>query len=169
MPHVWPPKNRGNPGRFHAAKRGPPEYRVRTRLSGCAGEYFSAIKVGADAEGGIALRFEGEALARAAVERMALVLDDLEAGGGKSREAAGAFVIHQPNPRLVETFARRASIPLEKIPRVAKGCGNLGSSTCGVALSLALEEHGSKPRVERGPIFLATVGPGLMCVGLILE
>jgi hypothetical protein len=45
-------------------------------------------------------------------------------------------------------------LPHEKVPVVARLYGNLGTSTCGVALSIALDNHATKPRNERGPIFV---------------
>jgi 3-oxoacyl-[acyl-carrier-protein] synthase-3 len=154
--------------RLHQAPDAEP-YRVRNSVGGCAGAFASALAVRPDSEGAIALQFDGEALARAAVDRMAMILSDLEAASGQSRDSASAFVIHQPNPRIVEIFLRRAALPPEKVSAVARTAGNLGSSTCGVALSLALEEHARKPRGQRGSIFIAAVGPGLLWAGVILE
>ena len=148
---------------------GAAHYRVRNSVGGCAGAFASALQLRPGADGAIALQFDGEALARAAVDRMAMILSDLEAASGRSRDTASAFVIHQPNPRIVEIFLRRAALPPEKVPAVARTSGNLGSSTCGVALTLALAEHSSEPRGQRGPIFIAAVGPGLLWAGLILE
>lgn len=154
--------------RSHQAPDAEP-YRVRNSVGGCAGAFASALGVRPGAEGEIVLQFDGEALARAAVDRMAMILSDLEAASGQSRDTASAFVIHQPNPRIVEIFLRRGALPPEKVPAVARTSGNLGSSTCGVALSLALQEHASKPRSQRGPIFIAALGPGLLWAGMILE
>jgi len=148
---------------------GPEPYRVLAGLGGCAGAFASALEVRPGAEGAITLQFDGEALARAAADRMTMILGDLEAASGRSRGQASAFVIHQPNPRIVEIFLRRATVPAEKVPAVARNSGNLGSSTCGVALTLALAEHSGKPRGQRGPIFVAALGPGLLWAGLILE
>lgn len=64
--------------------------------------------------------------------------------------------------RLLEVLARQARLPLEKFPVVAKEYGNLGPSTCGVALAKALTEHGHKRADQRGPIFVAAVGPGML-------
>jgi len=143
-------------------------YRLGEFLFGCAGTYASALQIGWSAENGIALTFEGEALARAAVEQMNRVLEDLELCTGRKRADASAFVLHQPNPRLVQLLARQAGVPLDKIPQVAVNYGNLGSSTCGVALSMALTESASLPASQRGPIFAAAVGPGLLWGGTVL-
>lgn len=151
-------------GDAHAAP-----YRMLTSLGSCVGTYASALELRPGAEGAIELQFDGEALAHAAVDRMAMILNDLETASGKHRDTASAFAIHQPNPRIVEIFLRRAKLPPEKVPAFTRTTGNLGSSTCGLALSTALEEHSRKPRSQRGPIFVAALGPGLLWAGAILE
>jgi 3-oxoacyl-[acyl-carrier-protein] synthase III len=107
-------------------------------------------------------------LARAALRELQRIIEDLELRSGLSRKTASSFVTHQPNPRIVETLARQLGVPVEKFPPVAKTSGNLGSSTCGVALAMALDEHGDKSPDHRGPIFLAAVGPGLLWGGGML-
>jgi 3-oxoacyl-[acyl-carrier-protein] synthase III len=138
-------------------------------LGGCVGVLAGALQVRPDAGLGLRVDFEGEALARAAVEQMSAVLARLEAAGGSSRAGACAFALHQPNPRVLDMLLRAAKLPPEKVPRVAQRSGNLGSSTCGVALSLALQEHGAKAAGERGSIFAAAVGPGMLWAGMLLE
>lgn len=132
---------------------------------GCAGTHASALVIGVGTKGELALEFEGEALARAAVDRLERIIADLELRTGISRRTVSFFATHQPNPRLLAVLARQAGVPLEKFPAVAKTCGNLGSSTCGVALAKALEELAARPEIERGPIFLAAVGPGMIWGG----
>jgi 3-oxoacyl-[acyl-carrier-protein] synthase-3 len=144
-------------------------YRLVKSIGGCVGAYASAIQVRQAAQGGIDLKFDGEALAHAAVDRMAMVLSDLEVTTGRTRDQASAFVIHQPNPRVVEIFIRRAKLLPERLPIVTRSTGNLGSTTCGLGLCRALEEHGRKPRNERGPIFMTALGPGLLWVGALLD
>ena len=159
---------------FVLRRRAEPEsgdglYRMRLGLSGCAGAFASAIVVRPEPDGGLALRFEGDALARAAVDRMVALLGDLEAGGGRTRAEASAVVIHQPNPRVVGIFQRQAGLEPEQVPLVTRACGNLGSSTCGAALAQALGQHSGRPRAQRGPIFIAALGPGLLWAGAMLE
>jgi 3-oxoacyl-[acyl-carrier-protein] synthase-3 len=144
-------------------------YSILTSAGSCAGTFSSALRIRPMADGSISLIFEGEALARAAVDRMERIISDLEITSGRNRQEASAFAVHQPNPRLVDILVRQANLPPGRVPVVARTRGNLGSSTCGVALSMALEEHGAKPRDERGPIFLAAVGPGMLWAGAVLE
>ncbi len=143
-------------------------YRVRDFQFGCSGSFSSALAVGMSADGQVALEFRGEALARAALARLEKIISTLELRTGFSRRAASSFATHQPNPRIIEMLARQANLPLEKFPIVARTFGNLGSSTCGVALSLALSEHARKSADQRGPIFLAAVGPGMLWGGGVL-
>jgi 3-oxoacyl-[acyl-carrier-protein] synthase-3 len=135
---------------------------------GCAGAFAAALAVRPSPQGGVQLTFEGEALARAAVGQLESIIRDLESRSGLARDSASGFATHQPNPRLVELLARQIKVPLAKFPVVAKTCGNLGTSTCGVALSKLLDNHGQEPRNQRGPIFLAAVGPGMLWGGAIL-
>jgi len=132
---------------------------------GCAGTFSSALTIRPNPDGTMLLRFDGEALARAAVNRLEKIISDLEVQSGHRREGAYSFATHQPNPRLVEMLARQAGIPLDKFPVVAKVYGNLGCSTCGVALCMALSAQDVHARAEQGPIFLAAVGPGMLWGG----
>lgn len=144
-----------------------PLYQLGEFQFGCAGTSASALAVGMNREGQVALTFEGEALARAAVGRLGRVIEDLELRTGLHRQAAAGFATHQPNPRLVELLARQLDLPADMFPPVARTCGNLGASTCGVALSRVLESQPDKPP-QRGPIFLAAVGPGMLWGGGVL-
>ena len=151
-----------------AATESGSRYRIRDFQFGCEGSSSSALAVGMRADGQVSLAFRGEALARAALARLEKIISALELRTGFSRRAASSFATHQPNPRIIEMLARQANLPLEKFPVVSRTFGNLGSSTCGVALSLALGEHAGKPAGERGPIFLAAVGPGMLWGGGVL-
>lgn len=151
-----------------AGERKESSYRLGDFQFGCAGTFASAITVTSDSSGALQVVFEGEALARAALRELQRIIEDLELRSGFSRGTASSFATHQPNPRIVDTLARQLGVPPEKFPAVAKTSGNLGSSTCGVALAKALDEHGDKSRDQRGPIFLAALGPGLLWGGGIL-
>ena len=144
-------------------------YRLGAWLAGGSGAYARAINVKLGEEGRLSWAFEGEALARAAVERMEQIVSDLELRSGTKREDAAAFATHQPNPRLVELLARQLGVPAGKFPAVARTMGNLGSSTSGTALALALQAQSNVPAEQRGPIFLASLSPGLLWSGMVLH
>ncbi len=145
-----------------------PPYRIGHFCFGCAGASAGALRLTASGEGQLVLNFDGEALGRAAVRRMKKVIEELEAASHLSREQASGFAFHQPNPRLVRRLVKDAGLPMDKIPFIADLSGNLGSSTCGVALSRVLSQHARRPPAQRGPIFLAAVGPGMLWGGAVL-
>jgi 3-oxoacyl-[acyl-carrier-protein] synthase III len=132
---------------------------------GCANQYAEAICVAGVENGGLAVRFDGEALSRAAITRMERTLTEVEKTSGICRQEVGAFATHQPNPRLVKLLAKQCNVPTAVFPEVARKSGNLGSSTCGVALHVALEAAAKMQPSARKPIFLASLGPGLLYGG----
>jgi 3-oxoacyl-[acyl-carrier-protein] synthase-3 len=130
---------------------------------GCAGQYAGAVCVSDDKDGGLTLRFDGDALSRAAISRMDKVIAAVELRSGIARTEAGAFATHQPNPRLMALVAKQCGLPAALFPEVARLSGNLGSSTCGTALHLALQRAAEERQAK--PIFLASLGPGLLFGG----
>jgi 3-oxoacyl-[acyl-carrier-protein] synthase-3 len=144
-------------------------YRIRDFLFGCADQYADAVKVEGKPDGSLAVVFEGEALSRAAISRLEKVVASLEKLSAIPRAAVGAFATHQPNPRLLTLLAKVAGVPVETFPPVATTSGNLGSSTCGAALHAALQMFRSCPQPARKPIFLASLGPGLVFGGAWLS
>lgn len=142
---------------------------IRASVGSCAGTFSTALQIRPGPSGSIALTFDGETLAHAALEILESTIGELEMRIGKTREAASAFAVHQPNHRLVEILIRRAQLSAEKVFLVTKTCGNLGASTCGVALSMALDAVAQKQNTDRGPIFMAAVGPGLLSAGIVLD
>jgi len=139
--------------------------RLREFLFGCAGQYAEAVKVEDRANGTLDVVFDGEALSRAAITRMEKVLSALEKLSAIPRSAVGAFATHQPNPRLLSLLAKVTGVPVETFPPIARTAGNLGSSTCGAALHSALQMFSACPLAARKPIFLASLGPGLIFGG----
>jgi 3-oxoacyl-[acyl-carrier-protein] synthase-3 len=132
---------------------------------GCANQYADAICVAGVENGGLAVRFDGEALSRAAITRMERTLTEVEKESGIRRQKVGAFATHQPNPRLVTLLAKQCNVPESVFPEVARRSGNSGSSTCGVALNVALEDAAKMSVSVRKAIFLASLGPGLLYGG----
>ncbi|HEY2547503.1 MAG TPA: 3-oxoacyl-[acyl-carrier-protein] synthase III C-terminal domain-containing protein [Candidatus Acidoferrum sp.] len=132
---------------------------------GCAGQYAGAIRVSETPKGNLDVHFDGEALSRAAITRMEKVILDVELRSGLARSSALGLATHQPNPRLVSLLGKQLGLPADKFPPVARTSGNLGSSTCGVALDAILRSAQTGPRVGLGPIFLASLGPGLVFGG----
>jgi 3-oxoacyl-[acyl-carrier-protein] synthase-3 len=142
-----------------------PAYSLGEFFFGCAGQYAGAIRVSGALDGSLDTHFDGEALSRAAITRMERVLLDAELRSGLPRSSARGFATHQPNPRLVALLAKQLDLPLSKFPSVAQAAGNLGSSTCGVALDAILRLIPTHRDADQGPIFLASLGPGLLFGG----
>jgi len=66
---------------------------------------------------------------------------------------------------LVTLLAKQCGVAAELFPAVARVSGNLGSSTFGVALAKAFEGTHTDKAAKRKPIFLASLGPGLLYGG----
>jgi len=140
-------------------------YRLGDFLFGCAGQYAAAIRVAPRQDGGLDLKFDGEAISRAAITRMERVIAALEARSGISRESVGGFATHQPNPRLLTLLAKQCGVSPETFPPICRTSGNLGSSMCGAALHAALQNAAKVESGQRKPIFLVSLGPGLLFGG----
>ena len=144
-------------------------YELRDFFFGCAAQYQQAIQVSAEPRDQLRVVFDGDALSRAATARIDACLEELELRSGVKRSDAAALATHQPNPRLLALLAKKAGVALEKFPLVADTRGNLGSTTCAAALHYAMERARSSAAGGRQPIFLASLGPGLLFGGGWLE
>ena len=140
-------------------------YRLAGLFFGCSSQYAEAIRIDEKPNGGIDLVFDGEALSRAAINKLAALVREIESRSGISRSAADAFATHQPNPRLVALLAKQLGVPVERFPAIAQARGNLGSSTCGAALHEAISKNSSDSCSPGRSIFLASLGPGLLAGG----
>jgi 3-oxoacyl-[acyl-carrier-protein] synthase-3 len=140
-------------------------YRLGDFLFGCAGQYAAAIRVAAKNDGSVDLHFDGDALSRAAITRMEKVISAVEARSGIPRASVGGFATHQPNPRLLTLLAKQCGVSAEAFPPICRTSGNLGSSMCGAVLHAALHNAAKMKSAERKPIFLASLGPGLLFGG----
>jgi 3-oxoacyl-[acyl-carrier-protein] synthase III len=140
-------------------------YRLGEFFFGCASKYAEAIAISESGKGRLDVQFDGDALSRAAVSRMEKVIDEVEHRSGISREHVGAFATHQPNPRLVKLLAKQLGVSIKNFPPIGSTRGNLGSSMCGAALHAALHHAAAQPADQRLPVFLASLGPGLIFGG----
>ena len=147
-------------------KDGPPAgLRLRDFFFGCAAQHQQAIEVSAGPDEQLRVVFDGDALSRAATARLDECVSELERRSGVKRDAVAAFATHQPNPRLVALLAKKMGVPLDRFPLVTDTRGNLGSTTCAAALHFALENGRKLQAAERQPIFVASLGPGLLFGG----
>jgi 3-oxoacyl-[acyl-carrier-protein] synthase-3 len=140
--------------------------RLRDFVSGCSGTFASSLGVKLTEEGSLGVEFKGEQLAHAALTQLDRIIEALEKLSSKPRTEVDSFALHQPNPRVVEIFAERAMIPVERVPIVSRTSGNLGSVTCGVSLCHALTSLRANTGPSRTPlVFMAAVAPGLVWGG----
>lgn len=137
-------------------------YRLGDFTFGCAGQYSGAIRVSDSPGGELRVHFDGDALSRAAINRMEKALSEVQSRSGVRLRDVGAFATHQPNPRLVALLAKQLGVAPELFPPIAQKSGNLGSSTCGAALHAALYQARVSCTNKVSPIFLASLGPGLL-------
>jgi 3-oxoacyl-[acyl-carrier-protein] synthase III len=143
-------------------------YRLGEFRFGCAGQYASAVRIADLGAKQLDVHFDGSAISRAAITRLERVICDIELRSNLPRASLLGLATHQPNPRLVALLAQQCSVPEEKFPAIARKYGNLGSSTCGLALDQILHSADAQPP-EHKPIFLASLGPGLLFGGSWLE
>lgn len=141
------------------------DYALGEFFFGCAGQYAGAICVAPNPIGGLDTHFDGEALSRAAITKLEKVILETELRSGIKRSQLFGLATHQPNPRLLTLLAKQLGLSNDKFPTVAQSYGNLGSSTCGVALHTLLQSPPSSSEADCGPIFLASLGPGLLFGG----
>jgi hypothetical protein len=62
-------------------------------------------------------------------------------------------------------LAKQLGVSIKNLPPIGSTRGNLGSSMCGAALHAALQYAATQPAEERQPVFLASLGPGLLFGG----
>jgi len=137
---------------------------------GCSGAFAAPLRLELQESSQLLVEFQGEPLARAALNQLERLLQDLEVLAGKPRSEVGYFALHEPNPRLVEILCRNAGIPLDKMVPISRKCGNLGAATCGVNLCAALARAEAYPMIaEPLVVFVASVGPGLVFGATYLE
>jgi len=140
-------------------------YRLGEFIFGCASQYAHAIQLRDLPGSELDVVFDGEALSRAAINKMVQIIEEVESRSGFSRKGVFGFATHQPNPRLVTLLAKQLGVPVSLFPAMAEMHGNLGSSTCGAALHELLQASSSSEVAARKPIFLASLGPGLLFGG----
>jgi 3-oxoacyl-[acyl-carrier-protein] synthase III len=138
---------------------------LRDFFFGCASQLQAAIQVAAEPEDRLRVVFDGDALSRAATARLDQCIRELESRSRITRTEVAAFATHQPNPRLVALLAKKSGVSPACFPPVAETRGNLGSTTCAAALHFAIQNSELSSATPRRPIFVASLGPGLLFGG----
>jgi 3-oxoacyl-[acyl-carrier-protein] synthase-3 len=89
--------------------------------------------------------FDGQEIFKKAVKGMALASEKVLAKAGVTAEQIDLVVPHQANLRIIESVAKHARIPMEKVFVTVQRYGNMSAATVPVALVDALEEGRVKP------------------------
>ncbi|MEM0990031.1 MAG: beta-ketoacyl-ACP synthase III [Pseudomonadota bacterium] len=112
------------------------------------------------------LRMEGREVFRHAVTKLAEVADEAMEKAAVTPEQVDWIVPHQANYRIIESTAKRAGIPMEKVVVTVEGHGNTSAASIPLALGTAVERGQVKP----GDLLLMeAIGGGLAWGSAVLR
>ncbi|MDT8343659.1 MAG: beta-ketoacyl-ACP synthase III [Thermohalobaculum sp.] len=104
------------------------------------------------------LKMEGREVFRHAVQKLADVADEVMAKVGVTGAEVDWIVPHQANIRIIESTAKRAGIPMEKVVVTVEDHGNTSAASIPLALSAAVGDG----RIQPGHLLLMEgIGGGL--------
>jgi len=111
-------------------------------------------------------QFEGQEIFKKAVHGMAMACDEALTKIGKTAADVDLVIPHQANMRIIESVAKRAGVPMEKVFTNVHRYGNMSAATVPVALCEALEAG----RVKPGALLLMpSFGGGLTFTGHVVR
>ena len=110
--------------------------------------------------------FDGQAIFKRAVKAMSDASVRVMANAGLTADEVGLVVPHQANLRIIESVAKYAGIPMEKVMVTVQKYGNMSAATVPVALVEALEEGRVKPGSN---ILIPAFGGGLTYCSLLVR
>ena len=111
-------------------------------------------------------QFEGQEIFKKAVHGMAMACEEALGKVGKSAADVDLVIPHQANLRIIESVARKAGVPMERVFVNVQRYGNMSAATVPVALCEALEEG----RVKPGALLLMpSFGGGLTFTGHVVR
>jgi 3-oxoacyl-[acyl-carrier-protein] synthase-3 len=117
-------------------------------------------------ERGHYVKQEGRPVFKAAVSRIAQVVEELLERNGLDREEIALVVPHQANIRIIDAAARRLKIPKERVMVTVHQWANTTAATIPTTLDLALEEG----RIQPGDkVVLCTFGAGFTWGAALLQ
>jgi 3-oxoacyl-[acyl-carrier-protein] synthase-3 len=90
--------------------------------------------------------FDGQEIFKKAVRGMSEASIEVLTGAGVSIDDVALIVPHQANLRIIESVAKYAGAPMEKVHLTVHKYGNMSSATAPVALVEAVEEGRVKPQ-----------------------
>jgi 3-oxoacyl-[acyl-carrier-protein] synthase-3 len=110
--------------------------------------------------------FDGPQIFKRAVQAMARASGQVLERAGVSADDVGLVVPHQANLRIIESVAKYAGIPMDRVMLTVEKYGNMSAATVPVALVEALEEG----RVEPGSwLLMPAFGGGLTYCSLLVR
>lgn len=110
--------------------------------------------------------FDGQAIFKRAVKSMSEASIKVLADRGVSADDVSLVIPHQANLRIIESVAKYAGIPMEKVIVTVPKYGNMSAATVPVALVEALDQG----RVQPGSwILMPAFGGGLTYCSLLVK
>lgn len=104
------------------------------------------------------LKMEGKEVFRHAVVKLAEVADEVLAKAGVASSEIDWMVPHQANLRIIESTAKKAGLPMEKVVVTVQDHGNTSAASIPLALSTAVNDG----RINPGDLLLMEgIGGGL--------
>lgn len=110
--------------------------------------------------------FDGPVIFKRAVQAMAGASTKVLADCGLAAEQVDLVVPHQANLRIIESVAKYAGIPMEKVIVTVQKYGNMSAATVPVALVEALETGRVRPGAN---ILMPAFGGGLTYCSLLVR
>ena len=110
--------------------------------------------------------FDGQAIFKRAVHAMSDASLRVLEQCGVSADQIDLVVPHQANLRIIESVAKHAGVPMDKVMVTVQKYGNMSAATVPVALVEALEEGRVKPG---GLILMPAFGGGLTYCSLLVR
>ncbi|MFK7943662.1 MAG: beta-ketoacyl-ACP synthase III [Paracoccaceae bacterium] len=112
------------------------------------------------------LKMEGKEVFRHAVQKLAAVADEVMEKAGVQSDEIDWIVPHQANLRIIESTAKRAGVPMEKVVVTVERHGNTSAASIPLALSAAVGDG----RIRQGDLLLMeAIGGGLAWGGAVLR
>ncbi|MDP1859411.1 MAG: ketoacyl-ACP synthase III [Gemmatimonadaceae bacterium] len=110
--------------------------------------------------------FDGQVIFKRAVQAMSHASSAVLASCGMTADDVDLVVPHQANLRIIESVAKYAGVPMEKVVVTVHKYGNMSAATVPVALVEALEQGRVKPGSR---ILIPAFGGGLTYCALMLR
>jgi 3-oxoacyl-[acyl-carrier-protein] synthase-3 len=110
--------------------------------------------------------FDGQAIFKRAVHAMAEASRRVMAERGVGPDDIDLVVPHQANLRIIESVAKYAGVPMEKVMVTVQKYGNMSAATVPVALVEALEEGRVRPGAT---LLMPAFGGGLTWCSLLVR